>query len=412
MSDPGLAEVAHLQADGVLLVEDGNHGEYRPRHDEFTYAGVAFIRAADIRDGRVLFDTAGKINDVAVARIRKGIGRPGDVLLSHKGTVGKVALVGADPPPFVCSPQTTFYRSLNNKRLSSHYLYFYLQSPDFVRQLRSRQGETDMAAYVSLTEQRRLLLRLPPIDEQRAIAEVLGSLDDKIEANARLVPLLRDLAVALLQQAAEPEALYRVADVAAVRKGLSYTGAGLSDEGMPMVNLANAANFGWLKRSGFKHYTGAYKPRHVAPSGALLVSGVDLTWRLDIIGWAMLLPDDVGPALFSHHVFVVDFRDDNAWLRLPLWAHLYTSAARQRLESMVYGTTVATLPTEALAGLSFPAPPPGSRVLDAAEQLVQRAWAAERETAQLAALRDALLPPLLDGRLRVRDAVEQASEHV
>jgi hypothetical protein len=65
---------------------------------------------------------------------------------------------------------------------------------------------------------------------------------------------------------------------------------------MPMVNLANADNFGWLKRSGFKHYTGPSKPRHVAPPGALLVSGVDLTWKLGIIGWPMLLPDDVGPA--------------------------------------------------------------------------------------------------------------------
>lgn len=37
---------------------------------------------------------------------------------------------------------------------------------------------------------------------------------------------------------------------------MSYTGAGLADAGMPMVDLANAENVGWLKRSGFKYYTG------------------------------------------------------------------------------------------------------------------------------------------------------------
>lgn len=55
------------------------------------------------------------------------------------------------------------------------------------------------------------------------------------------------------------------------------------------------------------------------------------------------------------------------------------------------------------AVLQFPVPPKEAPVLRAAEDLISRAWAAERETEQLAALRDALLPPLMDGRLRVRD---------
>src|SRR2546429_9800457 len=105
------ATVTELQREGVLLVEDGNHGEYRPRPDEFVSAGVAFIRAADMDAGRVLFETASRINERARQRITKGIGAPGDVLLSHKGTVGKVALVLDDAPPFVCSPQTTFWRT-------------------------------------------------------------------------------------------------------------------------------------------------------------------------------------------------------------------------------------------------------------------------------------------------------------
>src|SRR3990172_4393462 len=84
------ATVAELQHEGVLLVEDGNHGEYRPRPDEFVDTGVAFIRAADMDACRVLFESAARINEKARKRITKGIGARGDVLLSHKGTVGKV----------------------------------------------------------------------------------------------------------------------------------------------------------------------------------------------------------------------------------------------------------------------------------------------------------------------------------
>jgi type I restriction enzyme S subunit len=256
------------------------------------------------------------------------------------------------------------------------------------------------------------LLPRPPLAVQRAIATVLGSLDAKIDANARLVPLLRDVATSTLQRAANPRATHRVADVADVRKGLSYTGAGLADTGMPMVNLANAEELGWLKRSGFKHYAGAYKARHIAKPGSLMVSGVDLTWKLRIIGWPMLLPDDVGEALFSQDVFLVDFRPEHAWLRLPLWAHLFSVDARVRLEGMAYGTTVARFPADALTGLEIPAPRQDDPALQAADSLLRRAWAAERETAALAALRDALLPPLISGELRVRDAESLVGEAV
>ncbi len=193
------ATVADLQRDGVLLVEDGNHGEYRPRRDEFVTEGVAFIRAADMDAGRVLIYSASKINDIARQRIRKGIGAPGDILLSHKGTVGKVALVPDDVPSFVCSPQTTFWRCLDESVLDRRYLYAFLRSPAFSLQLAARAGETDMAPYVSLTSQRALEVALPPLPEQRAIAYILGTLDDKIELNRRMNETLEEMARALFK---------------------------------------------------------------------------------------------------------------------------------------------------------------------------------------------------------------------
>jgi type I restriction enzyme S subunit len=54
-----------------------------------------------------------------------------------------------------------------------------------------------MADYVSLTNQRRLKLFLPPIDEQKAIASILGSLDDKIDLNRRMNETLESMARAL-----------------------------------------------------------------------------------------------------------------------------------------------------------------------------------------------------------------------
>jgi type I restriction enzyme, S subunit len=191
--------VAQLQAAGALLVEDGNHGENRPRPDEFTTSGVHFIRAADMSGGRVLFESAQRINEVARRRVRKGIGAGGDVLLSHKGTVGKVAIVPLLSPPFVCSPQTTFWRVTDDAQLDRRFVYFFLQSRAFRDQLDSRKGETDMADYVSLTTQRTLHISVPPIADQKAIASILGALDDKIELNRRMNATLEAMARALFQ---------------------------------------------------------------------------------------------------------------------------------------------------------------------------------------------------------------------
>lgn len=178
--------VRDLIADGVLRVEDGNHGNDRPRKHEFVPDGTAFIRAADMTGGFVEFGSAERIDEAARGRIRKGVGAPGDVILSHKGTVGRVAVAPMDSPAFVCSPQTTFWRTLRHDVINPTYLRYVLLSSDFQRQLAFLGGQSDMAPYVSLTDQRRMTLVYPDPEDQRAIAEVLGALDDKIEANRKL----------------------------------------------------------------------------------------------------------------------------------------------------------------------------------------------------------------------------------
>jgi type I restriction enzyme, S subunit len=192
--------VADLEKAGRLRVEDGNHGEYRPRPDESTETGTSFIRAADMDSGRILFQSASRINKTALARIRKGIGSPGDVLLSSKGSVGKIALAPLNCEPFVCSPQVTFWRSLDDHFLNYQFLYYYIQSPDFRRQMVARSGESDMAPYISLTNQRQFQIAVPEIDEQKAIAHILGTLDDKIELNREMNQTLEAAALQSIMQ--------------------------------------------------------------------------------------------------------------------------------------------------------------------------------------------------------------------
>jgi type I restriction enzyme S subunit len=260
-----------------------------------------------------------------------------------------------------------------------------------------------MAAYVSLTEQRKLLVALPAPREQRGIAGVLGALDDKIESNRRLIVSVLHLCRLLLTS--ECSEFVAVGEVADLEKGLSYKGSGLTSAeggGVPMVNLANFSVDGWLRPSGLKFYEGESKQRHVAKPRDLLVANTDLTQQRAILGRPALVPPG-SEMLFTHHVFAVRFRT-RADLCLPLWAALLTPDFRERAEGFATGTTVAGLPKEALLDFSFGVPP--SPVIAESSGLMDRAWAAERESATLAELRDVLLPELLSGRLRVPVAEE------
>src|SRR5262249_3282016 len=61
-------------------------------------------------------------------------------------------------------------------------------------------GSTDMAPYLSLADQRRLLISVPPVAEQRRISGVLGALDDKVEHNRQLAESLASMARVLFER--------------------------------------------------------------------------------------------------------------------------------------------------------------------------------------------------------------------
>jgi type I restriction enzyme S subunit len=121
------------------------------------------------------------------------------VVFTSKGTVGRFAYVRQNTPRFVYSPQLCFWRSLDPDLIQSRFLYYWMCGGEFFVQFKGVAGQTDMAEYVSLTDQRRMRITLPSIAEQRAIAHILGTVDDKIELNGRMNETLEVMGHALFK---------------------------------------------------------------------------------------------------------------------------------------------------------------------------------------------------------------------
>ncbi|BCV51808.1 restriction endonuclease subunit S [Shewanella algae] len=174
---------------------DGNHGEIHPKGDDFVASGVPFVMASDIKDGRINYSSCKYITTKQADSLRKGFAKNGDVLLTHKATIGRTALVDYEKHPFIMlTPQVTYYRIVDTEKLDSRYLMYYFNSSLFQQTLNLWAGSGSTRAYLGITAQHNLPVILPPITKQRKIAAVLSAYDDLIENNKFRIVALEKIA--------------------------------------------------------------------------------------------------------------------------------------------------------------------------------------------------------------------------
>ncbi|HCT8041743.1 restriction endonuclease subunit S [Pseudomonas aeruginosa] len=196
-------KIGALIEDGLIAPpQDGNHGEKHPKASDYVPEGVPFVMASDLKGGEVDFANCSKIPEVLARTLRIGFAKSGDILLSHKGTVGEVARLGELATDFVMlTPQVTYYRVADQSRLAPDWLYFSFKTPGFKRLL-EQYGKQSTRAYVGITTQRELSIPVAATQDQSQIISELLAAEKAVSAAA-----LRASAVAELRQRLLAEAL-------------------------------------------------------------------------------------------------------------------------------------------------------------------------------------------------------------
>ncbi|MCA9947464.1 MAG: restriction endonuclease subunit S [Anaerolineales bacterium] len=189
--------VADLVNHDLLSIGDG----YRAKNSELNATstnGIPFARVKNVKGG---FDF-GDVDYFPTDRLSKvghKISKVGDTVFTSKGTVGRFAYVSETVPRFVYSPQLCFWRSIDHKFILPRFLFYWMQGREFLAQVDAVKSQTDMADYVNLTDQRQMILTIPKLVEQEAIAGILSSLDDKIDLLHRQNQTLENIAQALFR---------------------------------------------------------------------------------------------------------------------------------------------------------------------------------------------------------------------
>ena len=160
---------------------DGNHGSIHPKASDYVLAGVPFIMVNDMSNGHVDLKNCVFISEKQAGTLRKGFAKPGDVLLSHKATIGRTAIVPNDFDTIILTPQITYYRI--KKGIDNRFLKYYFDSPNFQMLFNNWADSGSTRAYLGITAQKKLPIILPELDEQIKIADILSGFDKKIDKN-------------------------------------------------------------------------------------------------------------------------------------------------------------------------------------------------------------------------------------
>ncbi len=394
-----------------------------------------------------MFSGCDRINEVARRRVRKGIGRGGDILFTHRATVGRMARVAPEAPEFVANPGVTVWRVLDRNVLDPNYLYYAMQSKFFMDQVWAEAGNTDTFPYISLTQQRGLRAVVPDVKVQCEVGAVLGALDDRIallrETNATLEAIAQALfkswfvdfdPVRAKQQGLVPVGMDE-ATAALFPGALEQTDQGDVPEGWQTVSLGEL-----VSRHRGSIQTGPFGSQlHAAdyvPEGVPVVMPKDISNRRATTGSIARVRAEDAQRLARHQLqpgdIVFSRRGDVerhalitgrevGWLcgtgcllvrpaawQSPGFLSMLLDAPRARtwLVQHAVGATMPNLNTGILASVPVVLPPQAllaafeSLVAVTEEQRSRNATMAET----LAALRDNLLPRLISGQLRLPEA--------
>ena len=165
---------------------------------DFREDGVPLVRLAGLIRGASVLEGCNYLDPESVVKrwdqFRLELG---DVLLSTSASLGRIAVVGEEGIGAI--PYTGIIR-MRPRYTTVHgpFIRYLLEGPDFQQQCEI-VGVGSVIRHFGPMHLRQMTLKVPPLPDQRAIAHILGTLDDKIELNRRMNQTLEEMSRAIFQ---------------------------------------------------------------------------------------------------------------------------------------------------------------------------------------------------------------------
>ena len=169
--------------------------DYRGKTPKKVDSGIPLITAKIVKGGRINEPNEFLAEEDYDKWMVRGLPKPGDIVLTTEAPLGEVAQL--DDRKIALAQRIVTLRGKKNV-LDNTYLKYYFLSNVGQSRLKARETGTTVTG-IKQSELREVLVTCPPFVTQQKIANILSSLDDKIEVNRRINEQLEELAGALFK---------------------------------------------------------------------------------------------------------------------------------------------------------------------------------------------------------------------
>lgn len=358
---------------------------------EHTDGGIPIVPIKHIR----------RIDKVALHRAAQDIERKykgsrvegKDILLSVKGTIGEVGIV---PDGFKGNIAREIARIRPGKKCDGRYLALQLDAPATQKRIdRVTVGSTRRE--FSIHAVRDFLLPLPPLPEQRKIADILSTWDAAIEKTEALLATAKAQKRALMQSLLTGKRRFpefegqewkteKLIDHFDFINGKAFKPDDWGLEGLPIIRIQNLTG----STDSINYFDGHVAEKHMVRDGDFLLS-----WSatLDTFIW------HGGDAVLNQHIFKVVPNSDT----LKMFGFHLITYEIGKLVSKVHGTSMKHITKKDLSKITsfFPAIPEQLRITRVLDDAQAEAARIEADLAKLRTEKKALMQQLLTGKRRV-----------
>lgn len=440
-SEWGTALIDEIKSTTQASIAIGPFGS-RMKSDCYVAQGVKVVRGTNISSGRTfsgefVFVTFNKAQELGGANLK-----PNDLVFPHRGSIGEVGIVPDDGEQYVIS-SSLMKLTCDPSRAFPLFIYYFFKSELGRFELLKNASQVGTPGIGQpLASLKSISVPLPKIDEQKAIAALLGILDDRIallrETNTTLETIARALfrswfvdfdPVRAKAEGLEPEgmdsataalfpdgfeesklglvpkgwATRPIYDMASYINGAAYKAFEPNAErrGLPIIKIAEL-KAGVTSQTAFSDVV--MPDKYLIETGDILFSwSGNPDTSIDTFVWGH------DPALLNQHIFRVlpHIPSERSFVLQTLrnLKPVFAELARNKQTTGLGHVTVADLKR-----LHVVDPPVSviEQFNNIAETIHQMIFGSEQKAQTLTQLRDTLLPRLISGQLRLPEAKAMA----
>jgi len=374
--------------------------DYRGKTPKKTDAGIPMVTAKIVKAGRILEPNEFIAEVDYDAWMTRGLPEIDDVVLTTEAPLGEVALIKDKK---VALAQRIIALRGNKAYLHNPFLKYYLQSATGQYELQSRSSGTTVFG-IKAAILKKMTVPLPPLPEQKAIASVLTSLDDKIDLLHRQNKTLEAMAETLFRQwfVEEAQEGWEEVSLEDVTKRIT-DGAHQSpptvEFGLPMASVKDMYQWG-INTETCRHISQDDYDDLVQADCRPLKNDILIAKDGSYLKHVFVAEENMDIVILSS---IAILRPNGKYHPLLLATFLKLDSTVNGLENIVTGAVIPRIVLKDFRKYELTLPPKGlqEKALIDIQPIYEKCWENNRQIRTLEKLRDTLLPKLMSGEVRV-----------